>query len=96
MSSLHDFAANTLTGAEQPLDQYGVSFPMFARVDVNGADAHPVWRWLKGQQGGVLGSTITWNFTKFVVGRDGQVIDRYGPRTTPAAIEADVERALAA
>ncbi|WP_374928126.1 glutathione peroxidase [Kytococcus sedentarius] len=73
---------------------YGVSFPVFARVDVNGAGAHPLWQWLKQQRRGVLGGAIPWNFTKFLVGRDGQVIDRFAPTTTPARIEGAVERAL--
>ena len=75
---------------------YGVSFPMFAKVDVNGSDEHPLFSWLKGQKGGLLGSRIKWNFTKFLVGRDGAVIGRYSPQTDPAAIADDIEKALAA
>jgi glutathione peroxidase len=75
---------------------YGVSFPMFAKVDVNGDDAHPVWEWLKESKGGLLGDRIKWNFTKFLVGRDGQVIDRYAPNTRPEELEADIVKALAA
>lgn len=75
---------------------YGVSFPMFAKVDVNGADAHPVFDWLKSEKGGLLGSKIKWNFTKFLVGRDGQVIKRYGSTTKPEDIAKDLEEALAA
>ena len=74
---------------------YGVSFPMFAKVDVNGDSAHPLFRWLKEEKSGLLGGAIKWNFTKFLVGRDGQVVDRYGPTTEPAAIKGDIEAALA-
>jgi glutathione peroxidase len=73
---------------------YGVTFPMFDKVDVNGPQAHPLFAWLKSQKGGMLGSSIKWNFTKFLVGRDGRVIKRYGPKTEPRAIAADIERAL--
>ena len=76
--------------------RYDVTFPMFAKVDVNGEDAHPLWEWLKSEKGGVLGSRIKWNFTKFLVGRDGGVIERYAPNTEPADIAADIEKALAA
>ena len=75
---------------------YGVSFPMFAKVDVNGDEAHPVFDWLKSEKGGLLGSKIKWNFTKFLVGRDGQVIKRYGSTTKPEDITKDLEQALAA
>ncbi|MDF9716190.1 glutathione peroxidase [Nocardioides sp. ChNu-153] len=75
---------------------YGVSFPMFDKVDVNGSDAHPVFDWLKKEKGGLLGGRIKWNFTKFLVGRDGTVVKRYGPTTKPADIAADIEKALAA
>jgi len=75
---------------------YGVTFPMFAKVDVNGDDAHPLFDWLKSEKGGLLGSKIKWNFTKFLVGRDGQVIQRYGSRTAPEDIAGDIEAALSA
>jgi len=75
---------------------YGVSFPMFAKVDVNGEGAHPLFRWLKDERSGVLGGAIKWNFTKFLVGRDGQVLDRFAPTTTPDKLEPDVEKALRA
>ncbi len=74
---------------------YGVSFPMMAKVDVNGAEAHPIFKWLKDQKGGLLTDGIKWNFTKFLIGSDGQVIDRYAPTTKPEAIKADIEKALA-
>jgi glutathione peroxidase len=74
---------------------YGVSFPMFAKVDVNGDDAHPLWRHLKASAPGVLGTeAIKWNFTKFLVGRDGTVLKRYAPQTKPEDIAADIEHAL--
>ena len=76
---------------------YGVSFPMMAKVDVNGANAHPLWKWLTSEAPGILGSqAIKWNFTKFLVGRDGQVIKRYGSTTKPEDITKDLEEALAA
>jgi glutathione peroxidase len=75
---------------------YGVSFPMFAKIDVNGDDEHPLFAWLKSQKKGRLGGRIKWNFTKFLVGRDGRVIARYSPQTEPAAIADDVRAALAA
>jgi glutathione peroxidase len=74
---------------------YGVSFPMFAKVDVNGSDAHPLFEWLKSEQSGLLGGRIKWNFTKFLIGRDGTVLDRYAPQTAPAEIAGDIESALA-
>jgi glutathione peroxidase len=75
---------------------YGVTFPMFAKVDVNGAAAHPLFTWLKGEKGGLLGDRIKWNFTKFLVGRDGRVIERYAPNTEPADLADDVRAALTA
>ncbi|MCY7315105.1 MAG: glutathione peroxidase [Rubrivivax sp.] len=76
---------------------YGVSFPMMAKVQVNGAAAHPLWQWLKAQAPGLLGSQgVKWNFTKFLVGRDGGVIKRYAPTDTPQSMRADIEKALAA
>ena len=74
--------------------RFGVTFPLFAKVDVNGPGAHPLWTWMKEQRGGVLGSAVKWNFTKFLVGRDGQVLARYAPSTPPAKLAADVEAAL--
>ena len=76
---------------------YGVSFPMMRKVDVNGASAHPLWQWLTAEAPGLLGTqAIKWNFTKFLVGRDGQVIKRYAPTDTPASLQADIEAALSA
>jgi glutathione peroxidase len=76
---------------------YGVSFPMMAKVQVNGEQAHPLWKWLTEQAPGLLGTkAVKWNFTKFLVGRDGQVIKRYAPTDTPASLKKDIETALAA
>ena len=74
---------------------HGVSFPMMAKVDVNGAAAHPLYQWLCAQAPGLLGSkAIKWNFTKFLVGRDGRVIKRYAPLDAPEKLAADIEAAL--
>jgi glutathione peroxidase len=74
---------------------YGVSFPMFAKVDVNGDQAHPLWQHLKSEAPGVLGTEgIKWNFTKFLIGRDGKVVKRYAPQTKPEEIAGDVEKLL--
>ncbi|UXI70373.1 glutathione peroxidase [Tahibacter amnicola] len=74
---------------------YDVSFPLFAKIDVNGEKAHPLYRWLKGEKPGFLGTEgIKWNFTKFLVGRDGKVIDRFGSADSPEKIEKDVAAAL--
>ncbi|GEP35529.1 glutathione peroxidase [Nocardioides szechwanensis] len=75
---------------------FGVTFPLFSKVDVNGDDAHPVFAWLRSEKGGLLGSKIKWNFTKYLVGKDGQVIGRYSPTTKPEKISSDIEKALAA
>jgi len=76
---------------------YGVSFPLFAKVDVNGAGAHPLFKHLTSAKKGLLGSeSIKWNFTKFLIGRDGSVLDRYAPATAPESIARDIERALQA
>ncbi|MEO8386888.1 MAG: glutathione peroxidase [Polaromonas sp.] len=76
---------------------YGVSFPMMSKIKVNGADAHPLYQWLSAEAPGLLGSkSIKWNFTKFLVGKDGQVIRRYAPTDKPADLAKDIEAALAA
>lgn len=75
---------------------YGVSFPMMAKIDVNGGDAHPLWQWLKSEKRGLLGTEmVKWNFTKFLVGRDGQVLARYAPTDEPDKLRGDIEKALA-
>ena len=76
---------------------YGVSFPMMGKVDVNGDKAPPLWQWLKAEAPGLLGTkTIKWNFTKFLIGRDGKVLKRYAPNDSPESLKGDIEAALAA
>ena len=76
---------------------YGVDFPMMAKVEVNGARAHPLWRWLTDQAPGLLGTrAVKWNFTKFLVGRDGRVIGRFAPTERPESLRGPIEAALAA
>lgn len=76
---------------------YGVTFPMFAKIDVNGGDAHPLYKYLSKEAKGILGTeAIKWNFTKFLVGRDGQVIDRFATATKPQDLKKDIEKALKA
>ena len=76
---------------------YGVSFPMMTKVDVNGPEAHPLYRWLTAEAPGLLGSkAIKWNFTKFLVGKDGSVLKRYAPQDAPEKLAKDIEAALAA
>ena len=74
---------------------YGVNFPLFSKIEVNGEDAHPLFKFLKSEKGGLLGDSIKWNFTKFLVDKKGNVIERYAPTTTPTAIGAQVEKVLA-
>lgn len=75
--------------------QFGVTFPMFAKVDVNGAQADPLFQWLKTSRPGLLGTEgIKWNFTKFLVGRDGEVLNRFAPNSTPEALRVEIEAAL--
>jgi glutathione peroxidase len=92
-------------GAQEPGDAaeienfcnltYDVSFPMFAKIEVNGSGAHPLYGFLKKEKKGILGSEgIKWNFTKFLIGKDGEVIARYAPNVTPQSLEADIEAAL--
>jgi glutathione peroxidase len=74
---------------------YGVSFPMFEKIDVNGDHAHPLYRWLKKSAPGLLGSErIKWNFTKFLLDRNGEVVERYAPVTKPEEIAQDIEKLL--
>ena len=74
---------------------YDVDFPLFAKIEVNGGQAHPLWQWLKDEKGGFLGiDAIKWNFTKFLVGRDGKVLKRYAPTDTPESLTNDIESAL--
>ena len=76
---------------------YGVTFPMMSKVDVNGDKASPLWKWLKAEAPGILGTeAIKWNFTKFLVGKDGKVLKRYAPNDSPESLKGDIEAALAA
>ena len=87
-------------GSESEIEQfceinYGVTFPMFAKVDVNGDAAAPLYKYLKKEKAGLLGSeAIKWNFTKFLVDRNGKVVERYAPNAEPASIEPDIEKLL--
>ncbi len=74
---------------------FGVTFPMMSKIDVNGDDAHPLYQWLREQKKGITGAKIKWNFTKYLVGKDGQVIDRYASMTKPEKLTKDIEKALA-
>lgn len=75
---------------------YGVDFPMMAKIDVNGDNAHPLYQWMSKEAPGLLGTkAIKWNFTKFLIGRDGQVVKRYAPTDTPQSIATDIEAELA-
>jgi glutathione peroxidase len=92
-------------GAQEPGDakeivlfcekNYGVSFPMFSKIEVNGEDAHPLYQWLRSEKEGPRGADIDWNFTKFLIGRDGQVLERWAPATKPEKLAGDIEKALA-
>jgi glutathione peroxidase len=73
---------------------YGVTFPMFAKIDVNGSNAHPLYQYLKDEKSGLLGSAIKWNFTKFLVGRAGQVAARYAPTARPDGLTSEIEALL--
>ena len=74
--------------------RFGVTFPVFAKIEVNGGKAHPLYAWLKSQKGGLLGDGIKWNFTKFLLNREGVVTGRYAPTTKPAGLARDVEALL--
>lgn len=98
------FPCNQFMGQEPGTDEeiasfcelnYGVTFPMFAKIDVNGEKAHPLYRYLSEQVPGLLGSqAIKWNFTKFLIDRNGTVLKRYAPQVSPADLKADIEEAL--
>ena len=77
------------------VQNYGVSFPMMEKIEVKGSGAAPLYQWLTKEKPGLLGSAIKWNFTKFLVGKDGRVLKRYAPLDTPASMERDIEAALA-
>ena len=73
---------------------FGVTFPLFAKIDVNGPDAHPLYQWLRSEQSGLVGNKIRWNFTKFLINTEGKVVKRYGSTTTPDQIADDIEALL--
>jgi glutathione peroxidase len=73
---------------------YDVTFPMFAKIDVNGANAHPLYNYLRAEKAGLLGSSIKWNFTKFLVDRSGKVVARHAPTATPEGLKKDIEALL--
>ena len=73
---------------------YGVDFPLFSKIEVNGDDAHPLYKFLKSEKGGLLGDSIKWNFTKFLVDKKGNVVERFAPMTPPTAIEPEIEKLL--
>ena len=73
---------------------YGVTFPLFSKIEVNGPNTHPVFKFLKSEKGGLLGDNIKWNFTKFLVDRKGEVKGRFGPATEPKALEREIEALL--
>ena len=73
---------------------FSVSFPMMSKIDVNGDDADPLYKFLKKEQGGILGDEIKWNFTKFLIDREGRVVDRFASQKTPKALEKEVEKLL--
>ncbi|MCI5996736.1 MAG: glutathione peroxidase [Peptoniphilaceae bacterium] len=73
---------------------YGVTFPMFEKIEVNGKDAHPIYKFLKSKKSGILGNKIKWNFTKFLIDREGNVVERYAPTTKPEDFDADILQLL--
>lgn len=73
---------------------YGVEFPMFGKIDVNGDNAHPLFNYLKDELSGTLGDKVKWNFTKFLIGKDGKPLKRYAPTTKPDKLKRDIEQAL--
>lgn len=75
-------------------EKYNVKYPIFEKINVNGADEHPLYKYLKSEQGGLLISKIKWNYTKFLVDRDGNVVERYSPQTAPKDIEEDIVELL--
>jgi len=74
---------------------YSIEFPLFAKIEVNGGDAHPLYKFLKSEKGGLLGDRIKWNFTKFLIDKEGNVVERYAPTTPPERIAPDIEKQLA-
>jgi len=94
----NQFGGQEPGSAQEILDfvaKYGATFPMFEKIDVNGPNTHPLFKYLKAQKGELLGSDIKWNFAKFLIGRDGNVIQRYAPTSNPDSIEPDIKKAVA-
>ncbi|SDK30026.1 glutathione peroxidase [Sediminibacillus albus] len=90
---------NQEPGSEEDIQEfckvnYGVTFPMFSKINVRGKQAHPLFSYLQKQSSGLFSNQIKWNFTKFLIGRDGLVINRYAPKTKPETIEADIQKAI--
>ena len=90
---------NQEPGSEKDIQEgcllnYGVSFQMFSKIDVNGEDEHPLYTYLKSQKKGIFGSKIKWNFTKFLIDKNGDVIKRFSPTTTPDKLEKDIQKLL--
>ncbi len=90
---------NQAPGSEEEIQafcqlRYRITFPQFAKIDVNGENEEPLYTFLKTQQGGLMGPKIKWNFTKFLVNRKGEVVKRYAPATTPRSIEKDIQKLL--
>lgn len=86
-------------GSDQDIDsfctlKYDTTFPRFRKIDVNGENASPLYKWLKKEKGGIFGNAIKWNFTKFLVSRNGKVVGRYSPTTPPAKIEGKIKELL--
>lgn len=86
-------------GSEDEIKQFcetsfGVDFPMFGKIDVNGKAAHPLYKWLKGEKSGLVGGSIKWNFTKFLLDPEGRVVERFAPTTKPADLAGDIEKLL--
>ena len=91
--------ANQDSGSNEEIEEfcqlnYGVSFPMFEKINVNGENAHPIYKYLKDHSKGVLGSEIKWNFTKFLMDSEGKIVKRYAPTTTPLKIKNEIEELL--
>lgn len=91
--------ANQAPGTDEEIGafctgRFGITFPQFAKIDVNGESESPLYTYLKSQQKGTLGSKIKWNFTKFLIDRDGNVVDRFAPTVTPEKLDADVAKLL--
>ncbi|XP_076638504.1 uncharacterized protein LOC143350333 [Colletes latitarsis] len=91
----NQFASQEPGTSEQILDfikKYNVTFDVYEKIDVNGENAHPLWKWLKTQAAGFLTDTVKWNFTKFIINKEGKVVFRYAPQTSPLQMESELEK----